>query len=552
METIYGTENGQEFIGKLNDNFAECMTGGNGTISVKVPMQGGDLKSADGRVDGKWCDVSTPSVGTSVDSYFAEHYTDDDYTKYLHTPCYLSLIGNSFKSEPAIPTGSTLSIFCYDETFTLISGGVVSSVANIHDGTAYVKMQVYNASGFAQVLPLTLTLASAPKWVKNTDTALVPRFVNFECKPPKFFDDAACTTPHAAPTGATADVDNIRYHDNGFIMLPPNYSPEGKPTKFVIFFSGDACMWFMAHNPFIVRDSSGKAAASAYEQNFKYLCNMGYAVVSFGGYTSMWGNEYGATRPTWWIGKIKPSYIASLRAFYDYLLANYNFDARPYIAAKSAGGYMLIHSASTMPIPVRAAAGFSIGIDLCSTIRGQLLNAQRSWQKMMGNPDWNSFTLNSGSSISQRANPNSSNTNEKNDGDLLMNHKELYRTLCPILANAEVSDYNGYFTAIMTADTATSSAMRTAMHKVCMVPTKLWCATEDTAVTYSAHELIVAMITRGGGVAELRSYTGSDGNHATFCGEGGKVADNLPTPYGGTMNGVNIGIVEAVEWFKRW
>ena len=155
-------------------------------------------------------------------------------------------------------------------------------------------------------------------------------------------------------------------------------------------------------------------------------------------------------------------------------------------------------------------------------------------------------------SISQRANPNSSNANEKNDGDLLMNHKELYRTLCPILANAEVTNYDGYFTAIMTADTATSSAMKAAMHKVCMVPTKLWCATEDTAVTYSAHELVVAMITRGGGVAELRSYTGSDGNHATFCGEGGKVANNLQTPYGGTMSGVNIGVVEAVEWFKKW
>lgn len=549
METIYGTENGQEFIGKLNDNFAECMTGSGGAISVKVPMQGGDLKSADGRVDGKWCDVSTPSVGTSVDSYFAGHYTDDDYTKYLHTPCYLSLIGNKVKSV-TMPSGSTLTIFCYDDTFTLISGGVVSSADNIPDGAAYVKMQAYNANGFAQVLPITLTLASAPKWVKNTDTALVPRFVNFECKPPKFFDDAACTIPHAAPTGAAADVDNTRYHDNGFVMLPPNYSPHGEPTKFIIWFSGDACMWFMAHNPFISRDSNGKVAASVYEKNFKYLCNMGYAVVSFGGYTSMWGNEYGATRPTWWIAKIKPSYIASLRAFYDYLLANYNFDARPYIAAKSAGGYMLIHSASTMPIPIRAAAGLSIGIDLCSTIRGQLLNSQKSWQKMMGNPDWNSFTLNSGgSSITQRANPNSSNTNEKNDGDLLMNHKELYRTLCPILANTEVSDYHGYFTAIMTADTEASSAMRAAMHKVCMVPTKLWCATKDTAVSFSAHELIVAMITRGGGVAELRSYTGDDGSHSTFDGADKAVPMTMQD---GTVLNVPLGAVEMVEWFKRW
>lgn len=41
--------------------------------------------------------------------------------------------------------------------------------------------------------------------------------------------------------------------------------------------------------------------------------------------------------------------------------------------------------------------------------------------------------------------------------------------------------------------------------------------------------------------------------HNTFCSQsGGVVVNNLPTPYGGSMSGVNIGFVEAVEWFKRW
>lgn len=559
MKTINANSTGNEFIKDLNDNFAECMAGASdGSITVKALLQGGELKVTDGRVDGRWSSNTTqPSVGTNLHLYWVDSYTDDNFTKYLHTPLYLSLIGNKFKSEPTIPSGSTLSIFCYDDTFTLISDGVVNSAANIPDGTSYVKLQVYNANGFAQTFPLSLTLSATPKFVKNSDTPLVPRFINFECKPPKLFDDAACATPHVSPTGATADVDNIRYHDNCFVMLPPNYSPEGEPTKFIIFFTGDGAAWFMAHNPFLGVDSSWNVVStpSIYKQNFEYLCNMGYAVVSMCGYTSMWGNEYGSLRPSWFNGKIKPSYIASLQGCYDYLMSNYNFDYRPYIAAKSAGGYMMLHTAATMPFPVRAAAGFSIGINLVEKMRHQLLSAQKSWQKMMGHPSWDSFALNNNEGTpSKTANPNSNDATEKADGDLLVAQKDRYRTLDPMLIMANVSDYSAYFNAVMTGAN-TQDAMRDAMHKVVSVPIKLWCATEDTAVSYEQHEQFVDMVNRGGGIAELRSYTGSDGTHHTFCGGksgGGKVANNLPTPYGDTMSGVNIGVVEAVEWFKRW
>ncbi len=133
------------------------------------------------------------------------------------------------------------------------------------------------------------------------------------------------------------------------------------------------------------------------------------------------------------------------------------------------------------------------------------------------------------------------------------NNRQLYRRIDPILSNCEISDsdYDDYFDALFSGSGAFVTNLDK-MHKHQVPPTKLWCATNDTAVLYSHHEAYCDLVTRCGGVAELRSYTGSDGNHATFCGEGGKVANNLPTPYGGTMSGVNIGIVEAVEWFKRW
>jgi len=562
MKTIYGNETGQEFIGKLNDNFAECLTGGgNGNVSVNIPLQGGELKTSTGYADGRWCQPVTLTIGQSVPTFT---YTDDNYNKYLHTPCYISLKGNKVNGV-TIPSGSTLSIFCYDDSFSLLSGGIVSAVANIPDGAAYVKMQIYNSSGFASVIPLGVTFASQPKFAKNSFTPLVPQYHNFECKPPKLFDDAACTTLHEEPTGATADVDNTRYHDNGFVMLPPNYSPDGEPTKFIIWFSGDACMFFMAHTPFRYY-SSNKITASIYEQNFKYLCNMGYAVVSFTGYTSMWSGEPGATAPGLWSARIKPSYIAALHGFYDFLMKNYNFDPRPYIAAKSAGGYMLIHTAATMPFPIRAAAGISIGMMLCTAVRRNMLATQKTWHKMLGCANWNSFKLNSDNSITYGIDENGT-ADQQNDYALVVANRYIYRKYDPFLANCKIEDFDAFYNALKTygADSdpymelpanATLKQIWNKMHKIQPVPTKLWCASKDKNVSYGWHLQYVDWVSKNGGVAELRSYTGDNGNsynyHAMFCGEGGETANNLPTPYGGTMNGVNIGIVEAVEWFKRW
>lgn len=560
MKTINANSTGAEFIKDINDNFDECARGSavaDGNVSVAVPMQGGELKASTGYVDGYWCEPVTLTIGQNVPTFT---YTDDNFTKYLHTPCYLSMIGNKVKSV-SLPTGSTLTIFCYDEAFTLLGGGVVNAVANIPAGTAYVKMQVYNSSGFSKAIALDVVLAAQPKWIKNTYAPLTPQFHNYECKPPKLWD-TNYTVVHALPTGATADADNTRYHDNAFVLLPPNYSPDGEPCKFVIFFSGDACMWFMAHNPFI-GNTSGKVSASVYEQNFKYLNNMGYAVVSLGGYTSMWSGEYGATRSGHWASRISPAYMASVRGLYDFLMANYNFNPSPYIAAKSAGGAMLLNTAATLPFPVRAAAGFSISVSMADIMSQCMLSAQKSWQKRLGCSNWDSFVLNNRDYATiadgDRATKKSGATADQiADANRLIANKDIYRHLDQFVAMSDM-DYSDYLDAILLYDPFNDEEPPQALtdliassHKNMRVPVKLWCATKDPATPYSWHKLYADWVSRCNGICELRSYTGDDGDHGTFCGGTAHVANNLPTPYGGTMSGVNIGIVEAVEWFKRW
>jgi hypothetical protein len=365
------------------------------------------------------------------------------------------------------------------------------------------------------------------------------------------------------PTDTSVERDNTRYHDNGFVMLPPNYDPQGEPCKFIIFFAGDACLWFMGHDPFIGR-SSNKVVSTVYEQNFKYLNNCGYAVVSFGGFTSMWSGEVGATDVGMWQPRISPASIASVRGLYDFLMRNYNFDSTPYIAAKSAGGSMLLNTAATRPFPIRAVAGFSVVCSMADTMSMCLLTSQKSWQKRLGCENWNSFVLNSSNNIQDVADctkatkKEGATSSQIGDANRMIANNDIYRKLDQFTAMSDV-DYDDYMDCVLSYNAFDDENPPQALidllassHKNMNVPVKLWCATADRATPYAWHKLYVDWLKQNNCIAELRSYTGSDGGHGTFCGSSTVVANNLPTPYGGTMSGVNIGVVEAVEWFKRW
>lgn len=548
MKTINPNSTGNQFIQDINDNFAECISGGgDGSVSVKVPLQGGELKSATGYVDGRWCAAgASGGVGT---------WTDDNFYKYLHTPCYLSLKGNKVKSVTT-PSGSTLTIFCYDESFTLLSGGVVNAVANIPDGTVYVKFMLYNSSGFSQVGALEMTLAAQPEWVKNTGTAYTPQFFNFDCKPPKLWD-TNYTVAHSLPTDGSTDADTTRYHDNGCVILPPNYSPNGTPCKVVLWFNGDNCAWFVCHDPFTNADGT----KSVYDANFKFLNACGYAVVMCSGHTSMWKDEQGANNSSLWVSRLTPAYIASVRAFYDRLMANYNFDPAFYLGAKSAGGGMLMHTAQTRPFPIRAAAGISVGVCQFEVMRHSYIGTQKTMQKRLGCSNWDSFVLSqngSGATATLIHTGSGANANQLADAARLSANIAIYQKTEPFTIGSDI-DFDAFATQVLALtnpfnDGADYPSALTnviyAAHKVMLTPLKLWCATKDNATPYTWHKIMVDWITRSGGIAELRSYTGSDGSHTTFCGEGNKTATK-DTPYGGSRT-ASIGIIEAVEWFKRW
>lgn len=550
MKTINKNSTGNQFIQDLNDNFAECGSGqstGTGNVSVSIPLQGGELKAATGYVDGRWCEAGASNgVGT---------WTDDNYYKYLHTPCYLSLARNQVKAI-STPNGSTLSIFCYDENCVLLGNGKVSSVASIPSGTSYVKFMVYNSNGYSSEIALDVTLASRPVCVKNTAAGYVQQFFNFDCRPPKIWDDAACTIVHEAATGDSADVDSARYHDNGCIILPPNYSATGTPCKVIIWFNGDNCANFIMHDCF----HQANGSTSVYEANYKYLLANGYAIAMCSGYTSMWKAEQGATQSSLWVARISPAYIASTKALYEFLMRNYNLEPEVYLGAKSAGGSMMLYTALTKPFPVRAAAGISLLVSTLDMMRMSLVGTLRTWAKRMGCPNWSQFVLSSsgsGATATLVHNASGASNSQQGDAARLLVVKDIIRKYDAFGISSNI-DWDSFVEQCLSFTTPFANAeypqaltdVIYGATKYRGAPIKLWCATLDQSVPYGWHKVLVELIKKNGGLAEMRTYAGSDGSHAILCGQGNKTA-TVGTRYGGSRT-AGIGIVESVEWYNRF
>jgi hypothetical protein len=144
------------------------------------------------------------------------------------------------------------------------------------------------------------------------------------------------------------------------------------------------------------------------------------------------------------------------------------------------------------------------------------------------------------------------------DSTRLSTNKDIYRKYDAFGMNSDI-DWDAFVTQCLLLTTPFNngadypSALTDvifAAAKVVETPLKYWCATKDAATPFTWHKIMVDWIAKNGGIAELRSYTGSDGSHTTFCGEGNKTATK-DTPYGGSKT-ASIGIIEAVDWFKRW
>ena len=544
MKTISASSNTEQFIQDLNDNFAEAAngSGGGGSSSsiertITMQMQGGAIEA--GYTKGK--------IAASSNMF----------KNYCHTVLMLNIEGCSVKSV-SIENGETLTIYYYGADGSYTSS--VSSVANIPASACYVKFQVNKSSAYTSMRTLSVTVEGNPRLVKNdVPTRVTPKFISFETTMPTRIET---TTSNTSDIGSYIG-DNTRYWDNGYVMLPVNYSRDGEPVPLVVFVHGTGGQTFTSD------------PSALYIDLMKFVVNNGYALADCSGVTnanSSVGNAFAA-----------PSYTAAITNLVKFLTSNYNIkDDGIYIYCKSSGGFVCHLLALTQNIKIRAVASLApalspmVSMAHHSETYTATANMEAAQIGVSG-----TFVGNNNFSSEEKA--------------IVLNNVHLWRQIDPFFMGTDLTDEQvativdacysaggtGYHLNIVyCSNSATSEvkakfeASRTIMNAAkrwIPCPTKIWIASDDDKVFHDNSKMFVEMAQRAGCPCYLRSLPSSTGKHHAVDGvQSGnnntptEISSTIRTDYttryqGGTYRDTYpnqgkfpIAYAEMIDWFNRW
>ena len=347
--------------------------------------------------------------------------------------------------------------------------------------------------------------------VVNSET----RFISFRVGLP---------TPESVFSSGTIDYlsNNTITYDNGYILLPPNYTTDGEPVPLAIFFHGTDGYSFTETN------------IGRYERFLKFVRDNGYAVCDCSGRTYLYKNSGNskATNVAW------TCYVN----MYEFIINQFNVRKDGvYVFGKSAGGMFSALSAYQSQIPIKCIGGLAPSLSYLGT-----------------DMRYTSATdLNYALSIHGCPSPSVSNslsgTNDKTY--VLDNISRFYGydpfTLGTILNPSDV------LTAMYTT-TFTNYDNNTALHnlvdtaaKYMKVPMKIWHAVDDDAVPIQTSRMYAGMVKNGGGICYVREFPANTGRHHAVDDDTNAPTCDYTTKYNGTTN-IPVAYAELVDWFNSW
>lgn len=310
----------------------------------------------------------------------------------------------------------------------------------------------------------------------------------------------------------------------GFLKLPPNYAPEGKPVPLIVFVhgSGDIGRW------------DATTMTSSYQTQYNFLRDSGYAVFDCYGL----GSDY---KGAWYVNTFglpinNRCYLSGIR----YVCKVWNIDiGNVFVACKSQGGTQAIPMLFNADMPIKAAGLLAPDvwyIDMrlgYRTVERQIVAAQLGFSEDTDNV----MVFEEGDSIPAGYYPYITENMDKWCG-VFGNFKGL-----PI----EDSDKPNYYTdatAVATADMVRSTLGR---------PLKIWCAQDDDAVSYGAIDALCKSIRNGGGYAQLRTMPNNTGrHHSVDNAENAPQTTNVVTKCGVEYASIATAYYELVQFFDQF
>lgn len=452
--------------------------------------------------------------------YMQQHIVNnDDFDKWISTPNFIEY-DNNLVSIDATDFDS-VTIFCYDNTF--VCRAQVTAIADIPTYTSYIKIMAYKSAGFSYLMPIKVMCKGELRFAKNTAPTLgTARYFSYEVNVGHYSNSAE---PSDAYSG-----DQTRYYDDAYVILPPNYSPNGEPVQMVIYTHGSLGYAF------------GQTEPSYYELQ-QMVAKDGFLVCDCRALTSKYIADDLAEN-TGNTGNlddgVTPLSVACYCQLYDYIVANYNVRSDGcYMYGKSSGGLMPALMSALKPFAVRASAGLAPMISLFSDL-DYIANepAMVYWQLQQFGYDMTGLSPEYPGPTRQQ----------------VLAQSELLLGYDPLLINSDLDEKTidtylaNHSNNITDADIPTYSNGK---HKYQSVPIKIWVAEDDPYCRRGVIKLYKQVIDNANGICKVRYFSSGTGQHHAVDTSPNAPKVNYNTRYGGTIN-MPVAYAEMLDWFKQW
>lgn len=463
-----------------------------------------------------------------------------DFKKTFTTNNFLCLNakGGEKIDNISVEDGESFTIYQYNKQFALIATAQDSYTLN--DGCSYVKISVkktdlsqYEYS--KRLLQITLTVDDV-RWVKNgLKTSLAsPNFIFHTYEIEKPFITDYTSEPTTSYRGHNGD----RLLNRGYIVLPPNYSRDGKPVPVIVHCHGTSGYTF--------NSTTGLPYNTRYIQ---FLAKCGYAVIGCSSLSELYQGQDNAEGDL-----VHPLGLSCYENLWKYMTSAYNIDnTGAYIFGYSAGGMYTTMLSQLKVFPIRCCASLAGSLDMFANLRACNSTTNGRWFEQLG---CGADFMDLPDCISGKYTAVPSAIKE-----LFLSNLGLFKGYNAFLFNSDL-DYSEYVSVYFDVANQTSAlegnqqlVSLISQHKVHLSsPMKIWHAVDDANVPIAMSRFYAKMVRNGGGICLLRELPAGVGAHYAVGNtdhESGIPMMDYITPFGETIN-VPVAYAEMVDWFKRW
>ena len=462
----------------------------------------------------------TNSTSHNEVGYMQQHIiNDNDFNNWLSTPNFIKYDNNIFSIDTT--DFDSITIFCYDNTF--VCRAQVTAIADIPFYTSYIKVMAFKATGFSRLMPIKVMCKGELRFAKNTAPTLgTARYFSYEVSVGHY--------TNAEETSDAYSGDQTRYYDDAYVILPPNYSPNGEPVQMVMYTHGSLGYAF------------GQTEPSYYDLQ-QMVAKDGFLVCDCRALTSKYIADDLAEN-TGNTGNlddgITPLSVACYCQFYNYMIANYNIRTDGcYMYGKSSGGLMPALMSALRPFAIRAAAGLAPMISLFSDL-DYIANepAMVYWQLQQFGYDMTGMSPEYPGPTRQQ----------------VLGQSELLLGYDPLLINSDLDEKTIDTHIANNSGTITDAGIETLSenkHKCQNVPIKIWVAEDDPYCRSGIIKFYKRIIDNANGICKVRYFSVGTGQHHAVDTSTSAPKVDYNTRYGGVIN-MPVAYAEMLDWFKQW